>query len=149
MKGLVRLTGVILQKKSIMVMKKAKKIIKHSSRQRFRSKFERDIALSLRREGVDFEYETMKIKFKRLCVYTPDFIFPNGVIIEAKGYFKPEDRTKHLLIKSQTEISIRFLFQNAYNTLSKNSKTTYADWCDRYGFLWCHRKIPTEWTQPL
>ena len=130
-------------------MKKAKKIIKHSSRQRFRSKFERDTALSLKREGVDFEYETMKIKFKRLCVYTPDFIFPNGVIIEAKGYFKPEDRTKHLLIKSQTEISIRFLFQNAYNTLSKNSKTTYADWCDRYGFLWCHRKIPTEWTQPL
>ena len=148
MKGLVRLTGVILQKKSIMVMKKAKKIIKHS-RQRFRSKFERDTALSLKREGVDFEYETMKIKFKRLCVYTPDFIFPNGVIIEAKGYFKPEDRTKHLLIKSQTEISIRFLFQNAYNTLSKNSKTTYADWCDRYGFLWCHKRIPTEWTQPL
>ena len=129
-------------------MKKAKKIIKHS-RQRFRSKFERDTALSLKREGVDFEYETMKIKFKRLCVYTPDFIFPNGVIIEAKGYFKPEDRTKHLLIKSQTEISIRFLFQNAYNTLSKNSKTTYADWCDRYGFLWCHKRIPTEWTQPL
>ena len=83
MKGLVRLMGVILQKKNIM-MKKAKKIIKHSSRQRFRSKFERDTALSLRREGVDFEYETMKIKFKRLCVYTPDFIFPNGVIIEAK-----------------------------------------------------------------
>ena len=129
-------------------MKKAQKIIKHS-RQRFRSKFERDTALSLKREGVDFEYETMKIKFKRLCVYTPDFIFPNGVIIEAKGYFKPEDRTKHLLIKSQTQYSIRFLFQNAYNTLSKNSKTTYADWCDRYGFLWCHRKIPTEWTQPL
>ena len=144
----VQLMGVILQKKSIMAMKKAKKIIKHS-RQRFRSKFERDTALSLRREGVDFEYETMKIKFKRLCVYTPDFIFPNGVIIEAKGYFKPEDRTKHLLIKSQTQHSIRFLFQNAYNTLSKNSKTTYADWCDRYGFLWCHRKIPTEWTQPL
>ena len=126
-------------------MKKAKKLIKHRQ-QKFRSKFEKDTALSLQREGVNFEYETMRIKYKRLCVYTPDFIFDNGVIIEAKGYFKPSDRTKHILIKQQTDHDIRFLFQNAYNTLTKNSNTTYADWCDRYGFLWCHKRIPTEWT---
>ncbi len=126
-------------------MKKAKKLVKHRQ-QKFRSKFERDTALSLQREGVNFEYETLRIKYKRLSVYTPDFIFPNGVIIEAKGYFKPSDRTKHILIKQQTAHDIRFLFQNAYNTLTKNSNTTYADWCDRYGFLWCHKRIPTEWT---
>jgi hypothetical protein len=127
-------------------MKKAKHIVKHRQ-QKYRSNFERDTALSLKREGVDFEYETMRIKYKRLSVYTPDFIFGNGVIIEAKGYMPPKDRTKHILIKQQhPSLDIRFLFQNAYNTLTKNSNTTYADWCDRYGFLWCHKRIPSEWT---
>ena len=130
-------------------MKKAKKVIKHQ-RMRFRSKFEKDIALSLKREGVDFEYETLKIKFTKLAVYTPDFIFPNGVIIEAKGFFKPSDRTKHILIQQQhPEYDIRFLFQNANNRLTKKSNTTYAAWCDRHGFKWCHKKIPRTWTQNL
>ena len=132
-------------------MKKARKLIKHRQ-QTFRSKFEKNTALSLRREGVAFEYETLRIKYTRLSVYTPDFIFPNGVIIEAKGFFKPSDRTKHLLIQAQdkeNQYDIRFLFQNAYNRLTKNSNTTYGDWCDRHGFLWCHGRIPTEWTQTL
>lgn len=130
-------------------MKKAKKVIKHQ-RMRFRSKFEKDIALSLKREGVEFEYETLKIKFTKLAVYTPDFIFPNGVIIEAKGFFKPSDRTKHILIQQQhPEYDIRFLFQNAHNRLTKKSNTTYAAWCDRHGFKWCHQKIPRTWTQNL
>ena len=106
-------------------MKKAKKRIKHRLVQ-FRSKFEKNTALSLKREGVEFEYETLKISYTKLATYTPDFIFPNGVIIEAKGFFKPSDRTKHILISQQTDYDIRFLFQNAYNRLTKNSNTTYA-----------------------
>ena len=76
-------------------MKRAQKITKHRH-QRFRSKFEKNIALSLKREGVDYEYETLKIKYTKLAVYTPDFIFPNGVIIEAEGFLKPSDRSKHI-----------------------------------------------------
>ena len=132
-------------------MKKAKKRIKHR-RVQFRSKFEKNTALSLKREGVEFEYETLKISYTKLATYTPDFIFPNGVIIEAKGFFKPSDRTKHLLIQAQdkeNKYDIRFLFQNAYNRLTKNSNTTYASWCDRHGFMWCHKRIPTEWTKPI
>lgn len=130
-------------------MKKPKKVIQHR-RMRFRSKFERDTALSLKSEGVAFEYETLKIQFTKLAVYTPDFIFPNGVIIEAKGYFKPQDRTKHILISQQhPEYDIRFLFQNAYNRLTNKSNTTYAGWCERHGFKWCHKKIPSEWIQNL
>ena len=128
-------------------MKQAKKLIKNRV-VRFRSKFERNTALSLKREGVDFEYETLKISYTKLATYTPDFIFSNGVIIEAKGFFKPSDRTKHLLIQAQDKekrYDIRFLFQNAYNRLTKNSNTTYAKWCDRHGFMWCHKRIPTEW----
>ena len=33
--------------------------------------------------------------------YTPDFILPNGILIEAKGLFETADRKKHLLIKKQ------------------------------------------------
>ncbi len=129
-------------------MRRAKKTVVHHPPYRFRSKFERDTALSLKREGVKFEYETLKISYNKPSTYTPDFIFPNGVIIEAKGFFKPSDRTKHLLIQAQdkeNQYDIRFLFQNAYNRLNKNSNTTYADWCDKYGFMWCHKKIPNEW----
>jgi hypothetical protein len=126
-------------------MKKAKKRIVHQRVSRFRSKFERDTALSLKSEGVDFEYETMRIQYQKFCTYTPDFIFPNGVIIEAKGFFKPSDRTKHILISQQTDYDIRFLFMNAHQRLNKNSNTTYANWCDKNGFMWCHKKIPNEW----
>ena len=131
-------------------MKKAQKTKKHRrSRSRFRSKFESDVALSLDREGVtDWEYETLKIKYVKHSQYTPDFILSNGVIIEAKGYMPPQDRTKHILVKQQNpEYDIRFLFQNAYLTLTKTSKTTYAQWAERHGFQWCHKRIPVTWTQ--
>ena len=57
-------------------MRKAKKRVKNR-RVQFRSKFEKDTALSLKREGVNFEYETLKISYTKLATYTPDFIFPN------------------------------------------------------------------------
>ena len=34
-------------------------------------------------------------------LYKPDFVLNNGIIIEAKGWFRPRDRVKHLLIKDQ------------------------------------------------
>tara|TARA_Y100000114_G_scaffold102520_1_gene95683 strand:- start:587 stop:859 length:273 start_codon:yes stop_codon:yes gene_type:complete len=88
----------------------------------------------------------MKLDYERKCTYTPDFILPNGVIIEAKGRWLGSDRTKHLAVrKNNPHIDIRFCFQNAYNKLTKKSKTTYAEWCDKNDFLWCHQKIPKEW----
>ncbi len=78
--------------------------------------------------------------------YTPDFILKNGIIIEAKGLFSREDRQKHLLIKSQyPHLDIRFVFQNANNKLYKGSKTTYGDWCNKYGFKFAQKIIPSEW----
>ena len=43
--------------------------------------------------------------------YNPDFILPNGIICEAKGYFKSADQRKHKLIKNSPEKDIRFVFQ--------------------------------------
>lgn len=78
--------------------------------------------------------------------YTPDFILPNGIIIEAKGLFETADRKKHLLIKKQyPHLDIRFVFQNPKNTLYKGSKTTYADWCKKYGYKYATKLIPAEW----
>jgi len=113
---------------------------------RFRSNFEKTIALSLEREGVPFGYETKHLKYLKEHTYTPDFILGNGIIIEAKGRFMASDRTKHLLVrKYNPDLDIRFLFMNAKNRLSSKSKTTYAQWCEKYGFLWAEKQLPTEW----
>lgn len=70
----------------------------------------------------------------------------NGVIIEAKGLFEVADRQKHLLIKKQyPHLDIRFVFQNPHNKIYKGSSTTYAKWCDKYGFKWARRYIPAAW----
>jgi len=97
--------------------------------------------------GVAYEYEQLKVKYQRReSTYTPDFELPNGIIIEAKGRFKSEDRSKHLRIKEQhPELDIRFVFSNSSNKLNKNSNTTYAGWCDKHGFKWSDKVIPKEW----
>ena len=78
--------------------------------------------------------------------YTPDFILQNGIIIEAKGLFEADDRKKHILIKSQyPNLDIRFVFSNPRNKLYKGSKTTYADWCVKYGFQYASKTIPPSW----
>lgn len=117
-----------------------------TSKRKYRSKFEARVASALERAGAPFDYESLKLTYTRECVYTPDFILPNGIVIECKGYWVPSDRTKHLRVRENNpDIDIRFIFQNAHNTLSKKSKTTYAQWCDKHNFKWAHNRIPQEW----
>lgn len=113
----------------------------------FKSGLEYNIAKQLDNLGIAVEYETTKIKYqKKVSTYTPDFVIPNGIIIEGKGRFKSEDRSKHLLIKEQhPELDIRFVFSNSSNKLNKNSKTTYASWCEKHGFLYSDKVIPESW----
>ena len=78
--------------------------------------------------------------------YTPDFILENGIIIEAKGWFRADDRTKMLLVNEQwPQLDIRLLFEKADNTLSKRSKTTYKEWAEKHGFIWAEGLIPLSW----
>ncbi len=112
----------------------------------FRSKLEARVASALKGAGVDYTYESHKLKFTRDCTYTPDFILPNGIMLEVKGYFEPSDRTKHLLVREQhPDVDLRFVFQNAGLRLNSRSTTTYGSWCDKHGFLWCAQAIPKEW----
>lgn len=115
----------------------------------FRSGFEGRISKQLEEEGVKVEYETTKIKYsvpESKHTYTADFLLPNGIIVETKGRFVTADRKKHLLIKEQhPNLDIRFVFQNSKNKISKGSKTSYADWCEKHGFLYSDKEIPKEW----
>lgn len=87
----------------------------------------------------------------RIARYTPDFVLPNGVIIETKGRFIAEDRAKHLLIKKQyPTLDIRFVFTNPQQKLYKGSPTSYAMWCEKHGFMYASRRIPDSWlNEPL
>lgn len=129
----------------------AKKVTKRQAARikGYRSGLEEDIDNSLKAIGIDGEYEQHKISFTKPATqhkYTPDFKLPNGIFVETKGRFVTADRKKHLLIKEQhPDIDIRFLFQNANNRISKKSKTTYADWCIKYGFKFAEKEIPKEW----
>lgn len=115
----------------------------------YRSGLEEDLDRSLQTYGINGEYEQHTIKYTIPAsehTYTPDFRLPNGIFIETKGRFVLEDRKKHMLIRQQhPELDIRFIFQNSKNKLRKGSKTTYADWCNKYGFLYADKEIPSDW----
>ena len=115
-----------------------------------RSGLERKIQEQLKEQGVKAKYEPLKIEWEDLAYrkYTPDFILPNGILIESKGLFTPVDRRKHLLIKKQhPNLDIRFVFQNSKNKIRKGSKTTYADWCEKHGFMYADKTIPNSWLE--
>jgi len=84
----------------------------------------------------------------RVRKYTSDFILPNGIIVETKGRFTLPDRNKHKWIQElHPELDIRFVFSNPYQRLNKGAKSTYADWCDYYGFLFAKEIIPHDWVK--
>ena len=67
----------------------------------YRSGLEDKIATYLKDNKIKFLYEKVKIEWEDLAyrTYTPDFILPNGIIIETKGIFTVSDRRKHLCIQ--------------------------------------------------
>lgn len=115
----------------------------------YRSGLEDKIAEQLVEAKVELKYETEKIKYvipESSHTYTPDFKLPNGIFVESKGRFMLDDQRKHLLIKEQhPELDIRFVFQNSKNKIRKGSKTTYADWCNKHGFIYADKLIPQSW----
>jgi hypothetical protein len=124
--------------------KKRKK--RSSPTSKYRSGFEQTLANQLQRSGVAFEYETLKLEYRKVATYTPDFILPNGIIIEAKGVWTVEDRTKHLLVREQhPHLDIRLVFMNASNKIRKGSDTTYARWCEKKNIIYANKTIPKSW----
>jgi hypothetical protein len=117
----------------------------------YRSGLEERVAAELQTAGIDVRYEEDLIRFikpARKSRYTPDFVLPNGIIIETKGRFVTADRQKHILIKQQhPDLDIRFVFSNPNTRISKTSATTYAMWCDKHGFDYAKGSIPEAWLE--
>ena len=110
---------------------------------KYRSKFEEEIAKKLK--GSRAKYERLILPYYKLHTYKPDWVLPNGIIIEAKGRFTAHDRAKHLLIQEQQpSLDIRFVFKYD-NKLYKTSKTRYSEWCKKYGFKYAFTEVPKKW----
>lgn len=116
----------------------------------FRSGLEEKVARELSAQGIPVRYEEERIVYikpARTAKYTPDYILPNGIIIETKGRFMTDDRQKHIIIKEQhPDLDIRFVFSNSRSRISKQSQTTYAAWCEKHGFQYADKSIPQSWT---
>lgn len=124
------------------------KVRQRALRAGYRSGLEQDTAKFLKKRGIGFTYEEMKIKWvdPKTKTYTPDFVLDNGIIIETKGRFISPDRAKHLAVRDQyPELDIRFVFTNSKSKLYKGSKTTYGMWCNKYDFKYADRYIPEAW----
>ena len=113
----------------------------------FRSGLEERVADLLVELGVKYEYESTKVPYVIHHNYTPDFILPNGIWLECKGYWDSADRKKiKSVIQQNPDIDLRMVFQAPYNTISKKSKTTYASWCEKNNIKWCSfSNIPITW----
>ena len=114
----------------------------------YRSGLEHALSLYLNEHKHKYDYETIKIEWEDLTyrTYTPDFILPNGIIVEVKGRFTADDRRKHICIKKQhPKLDIRFVFESSKRKLSKGAKSTYASWCEKNKFMYSDRVIPQEW----
>ena len=132
----------------------AKKVTKKSKswvarKHGFKSGLEETISSQINGRGIDVKYESEKIPYivpASTHTYNPDFKLPNGIFVETKGRFVAADRKKHLLVKSQNpELDIRFVFSNSKNKITKSSKTSYGDWCDKNGFKYSDKIIPEDW----
>tara|TARA_B110000046_G_C12971553_1_gene389145 strand:+ start:1013 stop:1471 length:459 start_codon:yes stop_codon:yes gene_type:complete len=118
--------------------------IKHG----YRSGLEHTISVYLTELKQRYKYEALKIEWEDLTyrTYTPDFILSNGIIIETKGRFLTADRKKHIAIKKQhPDLDIRFVFTNSRSKLQKGAKSSYGQWCIKYGFRYYDRIIPEDW----
>jgi hypothetical protein len=105
----------------------------------FRSGLEEKVADLLTNLGVKYEYESTKVPYV--------LQLPNGVYLETKGHLTDEDRRKMKAVKAANpDLDVRFVFQSPFNKIYKGSKTTYAKWAEKHGFLWCaYHSIPTGW----
>ena len=116
----------------------------------YKSGLEKIVADQIKKRGLRVKYEdpSSRIAFTQPAIgrtYTPDFVLPNGIVVETKGRFTLEDRKKHMWIQEQCDYDIRFVFSNSNAKIRKGSKTSYAIWCDKHGFLYSDKLIPEEW----
>ena len=114
----------------------------------FRSRFEFEFAQYLAKNKLNMNMKKISLDtLYRLNPILPSFYLKDyGFYLELKGNLDVTDRVKHLLVKEQNPtLDVRFIFPNSKKKIYKGSKTTYATWCDRHGFLYADNRIPNIW----
>lgn len=119
---------------------------KKTGKPTFRSGFEETIWDAAVRSRKKMEYESIFVPYHIKGTYRPDFILPNGIIVEAKGYLDAASCRKMKAVKAcNPHLDIRFVFQNANGKRNKRSKLRNWEWAEAHGFLWAEGTIPLEW----
>lgn len=115
----------------------------------YRSWLEADVAQDLKKRKIKFGYETRSITYvepSKVRTYTPDLDIGEDLIVEVKGRWTAQDRRKmgHVL-EQNPDLDIRILFDKD-NTISRNSKTRYSDWCKKRQIKFAiGNKVPQGW----
>ena len=113
---------------------------------KFKSKFEEAIYETAVRSRKKLEYEPIWVPYVIKGSYNPDFVLPNGIIVEAKGYLDAAACRKMKAVKaSNPRLDIRFVFQNANGKRNKRAKLKNWEWAERHGFQWSEGTIPLAW----
>ena len=141
------MTDKSTEQESLEWAKQAFADLKHKQSIKFKSKLEESVANLLQGLGVSYQYESAKVPYTIQHHYYPDFVLPNYVYLETKGHWSAEDRRKIKQVKKDNpDMDLRMVFQAPYNKINKNSKTTYAQWCERHNIPWTsYHDIPLDW----
>jgi len=111
----------------------------------FRSKQEELVDSFLTECELPHAYEKGKFSYTLTRKYTPDFLVhgDHPFFIEVKGYFPPEARAKLLAtVICNPDLQLFVALQTPHKAINKNSKTSYALWCQKHGIPWCPLPIP-------
>lgn len=120
---------------------------------KFRSGYEKRVYEHAISSGRELAYEQADSVLlytvpSRRARYKPDFLLPNGILVETKGRLTARDRAKMLNVaRDNPDVDIRFLFQRSNQKITKSPNSlTYGEWADKHGFIWAHGdNIPEEW----
>lgn len=110
-----------------------------------RNRFEQRIYRQLKKQKINFKYESERIPYLFTGFYVPDFVIQTvtgKIYIETKGYLRPEHKRKMVAVKKlNPQLDIRILF---YSKKAKDIK-----WAEKHGFVYAIEKIPLEWLRGL
>lgn len=115
-----------------------------NTKNKLRNKFEERTDSQLKYNDIQFEYEVENLPYTIKGFYKSDFtiLTKDGrkIIVETKGYFRPEDKRKMVAVKKQhPDLDIRILFYAP--------NKSYQRWAIKYGFPFAVREIPSEWIE--
>ena len=121
---------------------------KKRKRGEFKGKLEEQINQSLLDQGLEISYEKERFDYYLKRFYTPDFLVKGNAFdfwIEVKGYWPSSKRTQFLaVLRNHPTLDIFVALQSPHQRISKQSRTTYCQWCEKYGVAWCPTPIPED-----